>query len=47
MRSFITCPLRQIKDDEMDRACSTHGAEEECMQCFDGKARRIEIAEKA
>jgi hypothetical protein len=25
MRSFITCTLDQVKEDEMDRACSTKG----------------------
>jgi hypothetical protein len=25
MRSFITCPLHQVKEDEMDRSCSTNG----------------------
>jgi hypothetical protein len=30
----------QIKEDEMDRVCSTHGGGEECIQGFDGKARR-------
>jgi hypothetical protein len=30
----------QVKEDEMVRACSTHGFEEECIYDFDGKARR-------
>jgi hypothetical protein len=27
MRSFITCTLRQVKEDEMVRECSTHEGE--------------------
>jgi hypothetical protein len=30
----------------MDRACSTHGAEVECIEGFGGKARRRETARK-
>jgi hypothetical protein len=29
-----------IKEDEMDRACSTNGGEEECIYDIGGKARR-------
>jgi hypothetical protein len=37
MRSFITCACAkynsndQVKDDDMDKACSTNGGEKECM----------------
>jgi hypothetical protein len=31
----------QVKEDEMGRACSEHGSEEECIYNFDEKARRI------
>jgi hypothetical protein len=36
MRSFITCNfakynLNKVKEDEMDRACSTNRREEECI----------------
>jgi hypothetical protein len=34
-----------IKDDEMGRACSTNGGEEECIQDI-GKARRKETTRK-
>jgi hypothetical protein len=30
----------QVKEDEMSRACSTNGGEEECIQEFGGKAGR-------
>jgi hypothetical protein len=30
----------KIKEDEMDKACSTHGREEECVKDFSGKTRR-------
>jgi hypothetical protein len=35
-RGFITCTLQynyndQIKEDEMDRTCSTNDGEDECM----------------
>jgi hypothetical protein len=36
----------QVKEVEMDRACSTNGGEEECIQGFVGKARRKEITKK-
>jgi hypothetical protein len=29
MRSFITCTVRQVKEDEMGRACSMNWGEEE------------------
>jgi hypothetical protein len=33
--------IRMIKSRRMDdRACDTHGEEEECIYDFDGKARR-------
>jgi hypothetical protein len=31
MRGFITCTLLQVKEYEMDRACSTNGGKEECI----------------
>jgi hypothetical protein len=52
MRSFMTCILRkynyndQIKEDEMGRACTTHGGEQECIQGFGEKARRKETTRK-
>jgi hypothetical protein len=36
----------QVKEDEMDRACSLHGGEEECIQGFGGNARREETSRK-
>jgi hypothetical protein len=30
----------KIKEDEMDKACSTHEREEECVKDFGGKTRR-------
>jgi hypothetical protein len=35
-----------VKDDEMGRACSTHGGKEECIQDFGGKARMKETTRK-
>jgi hypothetical protein len=32
----------QIKEDEVGRTCGTHGRGKECVQGFDGKARRKE-----
>jgi hypothetical protein len=32
----------RVKEDEMGRAFSTYGSEQECMQDFGGKARRKE-----
>jgi hypothetical protein len=32
----------QIKENEVGRACGMHGRGEECVQGFDGKARRKE-----
>jgi hypothetical protein len=37
--------IRQIKSRRM-RSCGTHGRGEECVQGFDGKARRKETAWK-
>jgi hypothetical protein len=34
--------IDEVKDDGMGRACSTNGGEEECLEDFDGKARRKE-----
>jgi hypothetical protein len=31
MRRCITCTVDQVKEDEMGKACSTHGGEEECI----------------
>jgi hypothetical protein len=45
MRSFVTYILCIIEDD-MSNVCSTHGAEEECIQYFRGKARRKEPVER-
>jgi hypothetical protein len=42
MRRFITCTFK-VKD-EMGRACSTHGREEECVKCFGWKTRRKKTA---
>jgi hypothetical protein len=36
----------QLKEDEMGRACSTHGGEEECIQDSSGKARKKETTRK-
>jgi hypothetical protein len=35
-----------VKEDEMGRALSTHGGEEESMKGFGGKARRKDTARK-
>jgi hypothetical protein len=35
-----------VKDDEMGRACSTNGGDEECIQDIGGKARRKETTRK-
>jgi hypothetical protein len=32
----------QVKEDEMERVCSTHEEENECVKDFRGKARRKE-----
>jgi hypothetical protein len=40
----ITNILR--KEDEMGRACSTHGGEEECMYDIGGEGRRKETTRK-
>jgi hypothetical protein len=34
------------KEDEMGRACSTNGGEEECIQDIGGKSRRKETTGK-
>jgi hypothetical protein len=34
------------KEDEMDRACSTNGGEEECIYYIGGKTRRKETTRK-
>jgi hypothetical protein len=43
-KSFTLCQINnyndQGKDDEISRACSTHGIEEECINNFGGNARR-------
>jgi hypothetical protein len=36
----------QVKEDDMDRACSTNGGEEECKYDIGGKARRKETTRK-
>jgi hypothetical protein len=36
----------QVKEDEMGRACSANGEEEECIEDFGGKARRKETTRK-
>jgi hypothetical protein len=36
----------KVEEDEMSRACSTHGIEEECVQDFGGKSRRKETTGK-
>jgi hypothetical protein len=36
------CQYEIIKEDEIGRACSTHGEEEACIKGFGGKARRKE-----
>jgi hypothetical protein len=35
-----------VKENEMGRAFSTHGREEECIQDFGGKARREQNTRK-
>jgi hypothetical protein len=35
-----------VKEDEMDRACSTSGAEKEFIEDIGGKARRKETTRK-
>jgi hypothetical protein len=37
----------EVKEDEMIKACSTHGREEECVQGFDEKTRGKEATRKA
>jgi hypothetical protein len=51
MRNFIICIIyqdiiRQVKANEMGRACGTHGREEKSVQGFGGKARRKDITWK-
>jgi hypothetical protein len=36
----------EVKEDEMGRACSIYGRDEECIQGFGGKASRKETARK-
>jgi hypothetical protein len=36
----------RVKEDEMGRACSTNGGEEECIKDIGGKARRKETTGK-
>jgi hypothetical protein len=36
----------RLKEDEMGRACSTNGGEEECIEGIGGKARRKETTGK-
>jgi hypothetical protein len=36
----------QVNEYEMDRACSTHRTEEDCIQGFGVKARRKETVRK-
>jgi hypothetical protein len=36
----------QVKEDEMGKACSTNGGDEECIQDVGGKARRKETTGK-
>jgi hypothetical protein len=38
--------IRQVKEDEVGRACGTHGREEKIVQGFGGKARRKETTGK-
>jgi hypothetical protein len=46
MRSFITCTLRQVylndqvKEDEMDGVCSTHGEKRNAYRILVGKPER-------
>jgi hypothetical protein len=52
MRNFITFTLfpvylnDKIKANEMGKACSTSGGEEECIEDIGGKARRKETTGK-
>jgi hypothetical protein len=36
----------EIREDEMGRACSMHGREEECIKSFGGKSKRKETTRK-
>jgi hypothetical protein len=36
--SLICCTGDQIKEDEMGRACGTHGGEEKCLSELFGRA---------
>jgi hypothetical protein len=40
--NFVPRRSPLVKEDKMDKACSTHGGKEECIQDFGGKARRKE-----
>jgi hypothetical protein len=50
MGSYKTCNVLKCnwndKEDEMDRACSTHEEAEECIQGFGEKIRRKEATRK-
>jgi hypothetical protein len=35
-----------VKEDEMDRVCSTNVRDEEYMQGFGGKTRRLDVGER-
>jgi hypothetical protein len=37
MRSFMTCTIRQVKEDEMGRACSTNGVKRNAYKILLGK----------
>jgi hypothetical protein len=36
--SLICCTDDQIKENEMGRACGTHGGEEKCLNAFGGES---------
>jgi hypothetical protein len=38
--------LIEVKEDEIGRACSTNGGDEECISDIGGKARRKETTSK-
>jgi hypothetical protein len=46
LESIIKTGHDQIKEDEMGRACSTNGRDEECIQDIGGNARRKETTRK-
>jgi len=41
-----TCDGDKIKEDKIDRACSTHWTEDKCMQNFGWKTWREETTRK-